>query len=220
MNPDLVKSITNLTHPTGQSALPGWCSTEKALLMAELVLTEKPGLLVELGVFGGRSFVPLALAVAELSKGSILKRLAVGIDPWSNAVAIEGMDPTDANDARNIDYWAKVPMADVLRRCSNALDAMKLWGTTALLHGRAEELHVMFGTETIDFLHIDDNHHTAKRTVELWLPRCRAGAIIVFDDANWAETAPGLEALERFADLVADKGNYRVYRKHHAVARA
>lgn len=214
MTTDLVKLITELTHPTSQSALPGWCSTEKALLMAEIVIAEQPTLVVELGVFGGRSFIPLALTLAEINKEQPVKRIAVGIDPWSNAVAIEGMDPNDANDTRNIEYWSQVPMADVLRRCSNAIDKLKLWPVAALLHGRAEELHSLFAPDSIDICHIDGNHHTAIRDVQLWLPKCRPGATVIFDDANWNETQSALRLLETLADLVTDRGGYRVYRKH------
>ncbi len=219
MNPKLIDVITSLTSNTSPAALPGWCSPEKALRLAALVIAERPRLLVELGVFGGRSFAPMAIAMAELVPGTSaneapINRLAVGIDPWTHEACIEGMDPHDANDQKNIEYWSKVPLHDVHRRAMGALDNHKLWGIASLLQARAERVVNLFADGAIDFLHIDDNHHTASRTVELWLPKCRPGATIVFDDTNWAETQAGLVLLATMATLISDHGDHRIYRKN------
>jgi len=61
-------------------SIEGWCSLEKATKLINCIADIKPDLCVEIGVFGGSSFIPQALAIKENGKGEI-----VGIDPWSNA---------------------------------------------------------------------------------------------------------------------------------------
>ncbi len=219
MNPQLLDTITSLTFNQSPAALPGWCTTEKAVRMAELVMKERPRLIVELGVFGGRSFLPMALALAEVLKDTPadsppISRLAVGIDPWNNAACIEGMDPHDANDQKNIEYWSKVPLHEVHRKAVAAMDTLNLWPVAAFMQGRAERIACMFADNSIDVIHFDDNHHMALRSVELWLPKCRPRAVIVFDDTHWAETQAGLVLLATMATLISDHGDHRIYRKN------
>lgn len=202
----LIDLITGLTISSG---LPGWCETAKALHLAELILTERPHHVVELGVFGGRSFVPMVLTLEELGHASF----AVGIDTWDNAAAIEGMDPHDSDDVANIKYWSTVPMTAVHQRCSSILSELKLWHRCALVQARAELFSAYFAPGSIDFCHIDGNHHLAIRDVELWMPLCRSGAIIVFDDSNWQQTQQALTMMDAQCELVQDCRTYRVYRK-------
>lgn len=214
MKQNTIDIITSLTSNQSLNALPGWCSTEKALRMAEIVMREKPCSIVELGLFGARSFVPMCLALLELSEDQKTRHFAVGIDPWSHAACIEGMDPHDANDQKNIEYWSKVPLHDMQRRAVNAMENYKLWPVGAFLQARAELVVHLFANGSIDLLHVDDNHHTALRTIELWLPKCRAGAVVIFDDTNWPETQAGLALLGTLATLEADHLDHRIYRKN------
>lgn len=209
MTPELKQLIANLTNPA--SGLPGWCTTEKAEIMAHIILADRPGLIVEVGVFGGRSFLPLALANASNPAG-----LCVGIDPWSRAAAIEGMDPHDADEQKNIEYWSTVPLGDVHRRCIEAIEGYQLWKTTALIQARAENVACLFRAASIDFLHIDGNHSpvTSCRDVNLWLPRCSIGATIVFDDTDWPSTRQALDLMAQKCTLQEDYVKWRVYRKN------
>lgn len=55
----------------------GWCTLEKAYALAAAVIMLRPSLVVEVGIWAGRSFVPMALALKQIGKGQI-----IGIDPW------------------------------------------------------------------------------------------------------------------------------------------
>ena len=65
--------------------LEGWCSEQKASILVELVLKTRPEKIVEIGVFGGKSLVPMACALKENGSGKIY-----GIDPWSSAESVVG----------------------------------------------------------------------------------------------------------------------------------
>src|ERR1700683_5195449 len=69
----------------------GWCSVEKAHILAGCVTSMGGGTVVEIGVYTGRSFLPMALAVKHCGKG-----IAIGIDAWNPEVAAEGEDKANA----------------------------------------------------------------------------------------------------------------------------
>lgn len=202
----LRQTITDLTAPTG---LPGWCTAHKAAHLVELILEHKPRLIVELGVFGGRSFIPMVLALRENRTGG----LAVGIDPWTVEAATDGMDLHDADDQRHVDYWSKVPLAMVHQRCLEVMNGQKLWDLGAVLQARSENVVQLF--HGIDFLHIDGNHTelASCRDVGLWLPRCRPGAIVAFDDTDWPSTQKALALMADWCVLLEDRTQYRIYQK-------
>ena len=49
--------------------LEGWCAKDKAATLIDLVLMLKPKIVVEIGVFGGKSLVPIAYALQETGSG-------------------------------------------------------------------------------------------------------------------------------------------------------
>ena len=54
-----------------EAKLAGWCSREKSLTIARMVLQERPKTCVEIGIFGGRSLVPCAAALRHIGAGEI-----------------------------------------------------------------------------------------------------------------------------------------------------
>lgn len=211
---------TNLRHEieqlcNGPTALPGWCSKEKGMHLAETVIQFSPQLVVEIGVFGGRSFVPLVLGL-EIRGGVTM---AYGIDTWSNEAAIEGMDQHDADDRKNIEYWQKLSMSSIMARVSTYLDQRKLWNYAALIQGRSDHACRLFAPNTIDLLHIDGNHTQliSCRDVTSWLPKVKPGGWVFMDDTNWPSTVAAQKLLE--AQCVLESVHpglgteYRLYRK-------
>src|SRR5579863_7037302 len=85
MNPNTIAAIRSLTDNANPAHLEGWCWFEKAIAMAELIEMERPETVVEVGIFGGRSFIPQALQIRDNGKGRIY-----GMDPWQAASSIEG----------------------------------------------------------------------------------------------------------------------------------
>src|SRR3990167_10736869 len=66
--------------------LQGWCTREKAAYLIDLILIEKPKKIVEIGVFQGKSLIPMACALEANGSGLIF-----GIDPWNAQDAAAGL---------------------------------------------------------------------------------------------------------------------------------
>src|SRR5262245_10441888 len=85
------------------SKLDGWCEEEKANKLIDLVMHHKPDIIVESGIFGGRSIIAMAMAVRAIEHGRVY-----GIDPWEVAAAIEG------ESEKNVEWWSNsVPLEQI-----------------------------------------------------------------------------------------------------------
>lgn len=215
MNPQLEKEISDLiAPPPPRRPMEGWCTLEKAKALAQLVLEKRPGCIVELGVFGGRSLLPQVLALRENGCG-----MAFGIDTWNMEISIEHFDPNNLDDARQIAWWMSVDMHEIYRGCAKMIEVLKLDDFVALIRGRSELIAERFALGSIDILHIDGDHQEASscRDVTLWLPRVAPGGWIWFDDTNWPQTQPAIRLLEREVHFVREitvgDSQFRLYQK-------
>lgn len=167
---------------TIKQALPrihGWCCLEKATKFVELILEHKPELCVEIGVFGGSSLIPQAMALKQNKKGKL-----IGIDPWANDSALEEMISEE-----NRQWWAKLDLEDIYKHCQDNIAIYGLKDYCSLLRAKSEDVVEQFADESIDLLHIDGNHSEALsfKDATLYLPKVKVGGIIVFDDIWWTE---------------------------------
>ncbi len=185
--------------------MPGWCSVEKALAMAELICKTKPDVVVEIGVFGGRSLIPQAMALMELGRSL---GVIYGIDPWKKESALEGK-----NDPANDDWWSKVNLHDVHAKAVEAIWQHGLDAYCTLLRCPSQACFGMF--TDIDILHIDGNHSTEAscRDVRLYLPKVRIGGYIWMDDTDWPTTQAAVKLLEAQCKHVSSVGACRLYLK-------
>src|SRR4051812_46671458 len=74
----------------------GWCPPEKGIRLAQAIRDTQAELSVELGIFGGRGVLAMAMAHQEQGRG-----VAWGFDPWTKSAALEG-----SNDPANDAWWA------------------------------------------------------------------------------------------------------------------
>lgn len=171
---ELLEQIKTLL-PTIQ----GWCSFEKAKALVEHIIEMKANLVVELGVFGGSSCIPAAMALKHTGRGIIY-----GVDPWSKDAALEDMI-SDANK----EWWSKVDLEDILSSCQAKITEAGVEDHCYLIRAKAEDAVTEFNDNYIDLLHIDGNHAEALalRDARLYLPKVRAGGVIFFDDIYWTE---------------------------------
>src|ERR1700722_11542692 len=95
---DFKKEIFN-----SMDQLEGWCSKEKASVLVDIVRAVMPKTIVEVGVFGGKSLIPMAFALKKNGFGNIY-----GIDPWLNAASIAGMEK------ENLEYWGRLDHEKIL----------------------------------------------------------------------------------------------------------
>ena len=68
-------------------SLHGWAELDKAISLSAYVLALKPNTVVEIGVWGGRSAIPMMLACQRLNRGKV-----ICIDPWKPEESAKGQD--------------------------------------------------------------------------------------------------------------------------------
>ncbi len=177
--------------------LEGWCSREKAEALAEIVLRDKPEVCVEIGVYGGRSLVPVAAALRQIGKGAIY-----GIETWRADVAIQHV-----TNAENDGWWAALDFNRIKSTFLQFIAEQGLAMQVRIIEAPAADAAAMFGS--IDYLHIDGAHsifNAAEDTV-LYGKKVRKGGTIVLDDANWPTTAPAQAILRSFSEEVRSLRN-------------
>lgn len=191
MNQNIKNEITRMA-PT----LQGWCSPEKAIAMAELILETDAVFVVEIGVFGGSSLIPQAMALRAKCDGIIY-----GIDPWKREPCLEG-----ENDKANDEWWSKVDLAEIRKGCEEAVRENGLLDHVILLPMSSSEAAKTMPAGAIEILHIDGNHSelASCRDAELYLPLVRQGGYIWFDDANWPTTQKALSYMAQHCEVVRD----------------
>lgn len=192
----------------------GWCTLTKAEKLYALASEPSCHLAVEIGVFGGKSLFPVALAFKDKAEGCIY-----GVEPWDNDVATESS--SDANDAA---WWRTVDLNAIKAHFFDRLTALGLSEHVRILEIPSDVALRVFDTRRyqgrIDVVHIDGNHSVAQSVydVALWHALVRPGGHIVLDDINWASVRLAYEYLSRICDSVAEfnsdeEGHFAIFRK-------
>ena len=197
--------LEELLDTNRSSALPGWCTVEKGKRIAKLVEDAHARLSVELGVFGGRSLVALALG-GDTHGGHVH-----GIDPYEKGPSLEG-----TNDTENDRWWSTVDYEDVLRRCRAGLVVAGVEARVRLVRARSLDVVDQYPPGTIDVLHQDSNHSQEVSCAEVraWGPKLRPGGYWVIDDTNWPSTKMAQALLEQTGFvLLEDHDWWRIYQR-------
>lgn len=195
-----VEATIDVTLPV----LPGWCTQEKGKRMA--ALATGASLCVELGVFGGRGLVALALPLREQGFGRVH-----GIDPYTPAAALEG-----TNDPANEEWWGKLDYEGIFRVAQSAIDNVGLHNFAQIVRMLSREAVRSYADGSIDVLHQDSNHseEVSCEEVSLWTPKVRVGGYWIFDDTNWPSTRRAQQALVAAGfEQLEDHGSWKVYRR-------
>ncbi len=185
--------------------VPGWCPSHKAVMMYELVLATQAEVIVEIGVYGGRSLFAQALAVKERGKG-----IVYGIDPYSNAACVAGNGLPDHEK-----HWTDADLEtiyhDFLRNCHyfGVQDCVKLLRMTS------QDASDSFTGSSIDILHIDGNHseEIALYDARTYLPKVKPLGHIWVDDCNWDSVKPAVALIEEECDMLNECASFRLYQK-------
>ena len=173
--------------------LEGWCSVDKAIKLYNLCRNYKPFNftadgkfnLVEIGVFGAKSLIPLSLGF--LDNKNINKSINIyGLDTYTVHNAIEG-----TNTAKDIEWWSTNVNYENIRlgaennlldfKCGNQVNILKLSSLLA---------HKLFDPNEIDVLHQDGNHSSEITTkeVDLWSIKMKPGSLWILSAADWQST--------------------------------
>ena len=164
-----------------------WCKPVKAHALAAAILTLRPAIVVEIGVFRGGSFIPMAMAVREVGRG-----LAIAIDPWSAQASVEGQA------GANKEWWASVNHDVVAKEFVEQVALLSLGEFVQVVRKRSDDAIV---PAKIDILHVDGNHgEQAVKDVERFAPNVRVGGMVFMDDIGWDGGAVG-RACERLLGM-------------------
>lgn len=158
-----------------QPKLHGWCSPEKAATLAAAVLAYRPEVIVEIGVFGGSSLIPLALAAKEIGRCKV-----IAIDPWLAVASVEGQ----VNDADR-KFWSDQAMHEnVYNDFLRVISELGLTNTVDVRRAKSDDVEV---PANIGLLHTDGNHgEQAVKDIERYFPKCLVGSLAFVDDEHWA----------------------------------
>ncbi len=164
--------------------LEGWCSKNKASVLIDLIFMLKPQTIVEIGVWGGKSLIPMAYALKANQRGK-----AFGIDPWDSAESAEGMDSV------NYDWWSSIDHERILRGLQIKIIEFALEEQIILLKTTSERAPFI---PDIDMLHIDGNHSEKASWIDVnkWVPLVRKGGLIIFDDITWGTNTKAVRWLD------------------------
>jgi len=181
------RSITPAAHTilADVLALEGWCSPQKAVLLYSLVREYKPAKVVEIGIYGGRSIVPIAAALKDNGAGEVW-----GIETWSGSAATSYRTGI-ANDF----WWMNIDFTKIKGDFLEFVLRHRLHDTIRVVEAPSDRCGGLF--DRIDMLHIDGNHsmYGAAQDVVNFVSKVPSGGIVVYDDINWPSTAAGLEIL-------------------------
>lgn len=166
-------STINMVHDLFvQKRIDGWCDWEKAYGLMRLVFEKRPTFVVEIGIYGGKSFIPMAAAVKYNKFGTIY-----GIDPWNAAASIEG--ECEANRK----FWGdECNYENVYAKFMQLVKSLEL--PCMIVRKRSDDVA---RPVRIDLLHIDGNHTgQAIKDTEKFVPSVPIGGHVVLDDLDWS----------------------------------
>ncbi len=164
--------------------LHGWCTDNKASVLMDLIFNHRPEVVVEVGIYGGKSLIPMAMALQYLKKGKIY-----GIDPWEASQSVVGF--MDANS----DWWGMLDHEQIMQDYLRKVREFDLEEFVRTLRTTSANSKPIYG---IDLIHIDGNHSedSAYFDVQKWIPLVNSGGFIVFDDVDWRTTDRAVEWLD------------------------
>jgi len=167
----------------------GWCSHQKASILIDIIASTAPKTIVEIGVWGGKSLLPMAYTLHRLGNGKIY-----GIDPWESEASLEGV-----KQEGNIGFWDRLDYEKVLNRLIEVIRWFELKDNVELIRDTSANAPII---DDIDILHIDGNHSDEASYLDVtkWVPLVKQGGWIIMDDMNWIEK--GVVTTQRAIDYL------------------
>ena len=207
--PALASTLRESLRARVEGAIPslhGWTSVDKGARMAELVVLARAPLSVELGVFGGRGTISLAIGHEAIGAGEVL-----AIDPWERAASLEGV-----NAAENDDWWGKLDHDAIYASFVEALRTTGVERWCRVLRERSADAVRRVRDGSVAVLHQDSNHSEAISCaeVEQWVPKLAADGYWIADDTDWPTTQRAQARLSALGfAAVEDHTSWKVYRR-------
>lgn len=173
---------------------------EKACVLSSVILEHHIERVVEIGVYRGRSLLPMAAALHYAGSGEI-----VGVDPWSAADAQQ-------NDLANFpaaaagvnEFVNSLDWSGIWREVLERIAQFGLGSCCRLLRTTSHEAAGEFPDHSIGMVHIDGNHDTEAvcGDVNVWVPKLVPGGFLVMDDATWSSVRVAMAEIEKSATRI------------------
>ena len=158
----------------------GWSTLNKAghlIDCTEEICTRVDNpICVEIGVFAGKSLLPIAISLRRNKKGIIY-----GIDPWTNEEAIKGYSGVDE------EYWNTINLQQKYEFFQQLLTDFDLKEYVNTIVGASDDVPEI---KNIDLLHIDGQHtEQAMRDAKKFASQVTLNGYCFVDDVAWGEVA-------------------------------
>ena len=198
MNYDLL--FQRIAHELESNTIPGWCPLSKAMELASTVIALRPRVSLEIGVFGGKSLLPIAMACEAVDCGVV-----IGVDPWQAAASVAGYTGDNAT------WWSRLDHEAILSGFVANVARLGLQNRVIIQRATSDDAP---RPAVIDLLHID-GQHTAQATKDVlkFASAVRVGGVVCLDDLQWrnddvAHVAQAADELQRlgFVELYRRSG--------------
>jgi predicted O-methyltransferase YrrM len=189
----------------------GWCSVEKAQWLARWIVDNNCSNVLEIGVFGGSSLVPMAMAMDYRCRleGDV-SGVVIGVDAYSN-------DTAETNDleGENKKWWKTVDLKAVYASCQEAVIRNRVGHIVKFLICASKDAVDQFGDSSLDLVHVDGSHNEEESTrdVKMWWQKVRLGGIMVMDDTHWTQLVAARALARSLGTLIYHADTWEVYRK-------
>lgn len=185
--------------------MQGWCTLQKAEKLYDLVHLTNSQLTIELGVFGGRSLLPMAFAHRHKDSGVV-----IGVDAWNKYAALEG-----TNEPANNDWWESIDYNAIYDGCAKAIEDNHLFNWCSIIRMKTEQFAVLCPDNSVDMIHADSNHseEITTKEVSLFLPKLKSGGIWVADDTGWPTLKKAIGMLTEQCEILESFDNYMIFKK-------
>lgn len=165
----------------------GWCTLDKAGCLIdyvnEICESTKDPVCVEIGVYAGKSILPVALELQRNKKGTVY-----AIDPWSNESAVEGYD------GDNLIFWKNRNLALYLNIFKDSIKEFNLENYVSIIQSTSDDAPAI---SNINLLYIDGQHTIqALKDAEKYATQVELNGYCVVDDVNWGEVSEVPEYLK------------------------
>lgn len=188
------------------NSLQGWCTEIKAQRLYDLIIESDSKITIELGAYGGRSLIPMALAHKEKGSG-----FCIGVDAWHKNACLGGN-----NSPANDEWWSKVNFEQIHNELTRTIDKYELNDYCGTLRLRSQTVGLMTADNIIDVLHQDSAHNiqTIIAELDLWIPKLKMGGYWVADDTDWVEAKEGYAKLPEYGmELIEDYTSWQIWKK-------
>jgi|DEB0MinimDraft_6_1074348.scaffolds.fasta_scaffold08505_2 SAM-dependent methyltransferase len=187
------------------SYVGGWCTPDKQEWLIKTILERKLEKVIEIGVWEGKSLLPMAKACQIQGFGSV-----IAIDAYKVSKMLEnGGDEHPSYYAADQRSNEKAFKNWIVR--SGLSDYVEYDGPKESLVA-AEE----YEPDTFDMIHIDANHSEVNTLQDFytWYPLLKKGGVLVLDDTNRTSTIKLKEqATALCSKILIDSGQWMALEK-------